>query len=39
MKTVMMLRLNRKPTTPQREQIALRIRYQESGTISLPSVA
>src|SRR5215470_6362511 len=34
MKMVMMLRLSRKPSTPSENRIALKIRYQESGTIS-----
>ena len=33
MNTVMMLRRNRKPATPSANRIALRIRYQESGTL------
>ncbi len=33
MNTVMMLRRNRNPATPSANRIALRIRYQESGTL------
>src|SRR5215472_67978 len=36
-KMVMMLRLSRKPKTPRENRIALRIRYQERGTIRPPS--
>ena len=34
MNTVMMLRRNRNPATPSTNRIALRVRYQESGTRS-----
>src|SRR6476469_4149911 len=33
MKMVMMLRLSRKPSTPRQKSTALRIKYQESGTM------